>query len=164
MPAHPWTADADQAAPGQRVYGTSLFLTQSFVDAYDRALAMPMIAPLLSQPLVEFGLGLASWQWGEGGQDRALARRAFADELPREVLARRSKGRILSIFLPAFANHRERLRPFLLDGWMAGAGILDLDAMRAMLDGGAGDPITILRILEIADMEGWARSIVASGK
>ncbi|KFG89438.1 Asparagine synthase (Glutamine-hydrolyzing) [Sphingobium herbicidovorans NBRC 16415] len=163
MPAHPWIADARRAAPGQRVYGTSLFLTQSFVDAYDRALAMPMIAPLLSQPLVEFGLGLASWQWGEGGQDRALARRAFACELPREVLARRSKGRILSIFLPAFAKNRERLRPFLLDGWMAGAGILDLDAVRTMLDGGAGDPVTILRILEVADMEGWARSIVASG-
>lgn len=79
------------------------------------------------------------------------------------MLARRSKGRILSIFLPAFAKNRERLRPFLLDGWMAGAGILDLDAVRTMLDGGAGDPVTILRILEVADMEGWARSIVASG-
>ncbi|MFC3784637.1 asparagine synthase (glutamine-hydrolysing) [Sphingopyxis italica] len=162
MPAHPWTADAGRAAPGQRVYATSLFLTQSFVDAYDRALALPMIAPLLSQPLVEFGLGIASWQWGEGGRDRALARRAFGAELPREVLTRRSKGRILSIFLPAFVEHRERLRPFLLDGWMAGAGILDLDAMRGMLDGGAADPVTILRILEIADMEGWARSVTAA--
>lgn len=162
MPAHPWTVEAGRAAPGQRVYGTSLFLTQSFVDAYDRALDLPMIAPLLSQPLVEFGLGIASWQWSEGGQDRALARRAFADDLPREVLARRSKGRILSIFLPAFAENRERLRPFLLEGWMAGAGILDLDAMRAMLGGEVRDPVTILRILEIADIEGWARSVVAA--
>ncbi len=162
MPAHPWAADAGRAAPGQRVYGMSLLLVQSFVDAYDRALAMPMIAPLLSQPLVEFGLGHASWKWGEGGQDRAFARRAFQEDLPPAVLSRRSKGRILSVFLPAFAENRERLRPFLLDGWLAGAGLLDLDAVRAMLETGAGDPVSILRLLEVADMESWARSIEAT--
>lgn len=159
MPAHPWAADAGRAAPGQRVYGMSLLLVQSFVDAYDRALALPMIAPLLSQPLVEFGLSQASWQWGEGGQDRAFARRAFREDLPPVVLSRRSKGRILSVFLPAFAENRHRLRPFLLDGWLAGAGLLDLDAVRAMLEAGGGDPVSILRLLEVADTESWARSI-----
>ena len=68
----------------------------------------------------------------------------------------------MSLFLPAFAENRERLRPFLLEGWMAGAGILDLDAMRAMLGGEVRDPVTILRILVIADIEGWARSVVAA--
>lgn len=158
MPAHPWADGAKGAAPGQRTYGLALLLMQSFINAYDRALALPMIAPLLSQPLVELGLGIQSWQWSEGGKDRALARAAFADLVPPEVLARRSKGRILSVFLPAFARDRAALRPFLLDGWLAGAGILDLDAVSAMLESGAGDPLSIMRVLEIADMEGWARS------
>jgi asparagine synthase (glutamine-hydrolysing) len=158
MPAHSWADGATGAAPGQRTYGLALLLMQSFINAYDRALALPMIAPLLSQPLVEFGLGVQSWQWSEGGKDRALARAAFADLVPPEVLARRSKGRILSVFLPAFARDREALRPFLLDGWLAGAGILDLDAVSAMLEPGAGDPLSIMRVLEVADMEGWARS------
>jgi len=162
MPAHPWAEGAQRIAPGQRTYGLALLLMQSFINAYDRALDMPMIAPLLSQPLVEFGLGVQSWQWSEGGKDRALARAAFADMLPPEVLARRSKGRILSIFLPAFARDRELLRPFLLDGWLAGAGILDPDAVSAMLEPGAGDPLSIMRVLEVADIECWARSAVAA--
>lgn len=126
---------------------------------YDRALELPMIAPLLSQPLVEFGLGVASWQWSEGGQDRALARRAFADVVPPQVLARRSKGRILSVFLPAFADNRAALREFLLEGWLAGAGILDRDAVAAGLERGVGDPLSIMRMLEVADLEAWARSV-----
>ena len=158
MPAHPWADAIRGVAPGQRTYGLALLLMQSFINAYDRALAMPMVAPLLSQPLVELGLGVESWQWSEGGRDRALARAAFGDLVPPEVLARRSKGRILSVFLPAFARDRQALRPFLLDGWLAGAGILDLDAVSAMLEPGAGDPLSIMRVLEITDIECWARS------
>lgn len=159
MPSHPWAEDMAGVAPGQRTYGLALLLMQSFVNAYDRALDLPMIAPLLSQPLVEFGLGVASWQWSEGGQDRALARRAFADKVPPEVLARRSKGRILSVFLPAFADNRAALHEFLLEGWLAGAGIIDRDAVAAGLERGAGDPLSIMRMLEVADMEAWARSV-----
>lgn len=159
MPSHPWAENMAGVAPGQRTYGLALLLMQSFVNAYDRALDLPMIAPLLSQPLVEFGLGVASWQWSEGGQDRALARRAFADMVPAEVLARRSKGRILSVFLPAFADNRAALRAFLLDGWLAGAGIVDRDAVAGGLERGAGDPLSIMRMLEVADMEAWARSV-----
>ncbi|HWT43025.1 MAG TPA: asparagine synthase-related protein [Sphingopyxis sp.] len=159
MPAHPWTEGADRVPAGQRTYGLALLLMQSFVNAYDRALALPKIAPLLSQPLVELGLGVPSWQWSEGGKDRALARAAFADAVPPEVLARRSKGRILSVFLPVFARERAALRPFLLDGWLAGAGILDSDAVAAMLSPGEGDPLSIMRVLEVVDIERWARSV-----
>lgn len=159
MPVHPWAEQARAIAAGQRTYGLALLLMQSFVNAYDRALELPMIAPLLSQPLVEMGLGVASWQWSEGGQDRALARRAFADLLPLEVLARRSKGRILSVFLPAFADNRTALRDFLLGGWLAEAGILDRDAIAAGLERGVGDPLSIMRMLEVADIEAWARSV-----
>lgn len=159
MPSHPWAEGSAGVAPGQRTYGLALLLMQSFVNAYDRALELPMIAPLLSQPLVEFGLGVASWQWSEGGQDRAFARQAFVDVVPPQVLARRSKGRILSVFLPAFTDNRAALRDFLIEGWLAGAGILDRDAVAAGLERGAGDPLSIMRMLEVADVEAWARSV-----
>ena len=124
---------------------------------------MPKIAPLLSQPLIEFGLGVPSWQWGEGGVNRALAREAFRENLPEIVLTRRSKGRILSMFLPAFEANRQRLSSFLLDGWLAGSGILDLDAIDALLAGRTqADTSAMLRILEFADIERWARSIAGS--
>lgn len=163
-PEHPWTRNAMTVAPGQRAYGMKLLIIQPFLDGYDRAFVFPKIAPLLSQPLVEFGLGVQSWQWGEGGVNRALARQAFKDALPDIVLARRSKGRILSIFLPAFEANRARLRPYLLDGWLAGAGILDLDEIDALLAGRArADPLAMIRILHLTDIERWARSIVCGG-
>lgn len=162
-PRHPWLADAGRVPPGQRRYGLGLLAIQPFLDGYERARHVPKIAPLLSQPLIEFGLGVPSWQWGEGGVNRALAREAFRENLPEIVLTRRSKGRILSMFLPAFEANRQRLSSFLLDGWLAGSGILDLDAIDALLAGRTqADTSAMLRILEFADIERWARSIAGS--
>lgn len=163
-PSHPWTSGAETAAPGQRSYAMKLLLIQTFLDGYDRALILPKIAPLLSQPLVEYGLGIQSWQWGEGGQNRSFAREAFRKDLPEIVLARRSKGRILSLFLPAFEQNRKRLRTFLLDGWLAAAGIIDLDAIDDLLVGRTkADALLMIRTLQLTDMERWARSIAGEG-
>jgi len=119
-----------------------------------------MIAPLLAQPVVELGLGVPSWQWSEGGQDRALARRAFRHDLPDLILARRTKGRIVSMFFPAFDAHRARLRSFLLDGLLASEAIIDRSAIEDFISGRtAPDPVAIIRLLHIADMERWARAV-----
>lgn len=159
-PEHPWMAGAHRASPGQQVYAIKLLIAQPFLDGYDRALVMPMIAPLLSQPIIEYTLGVPSWQWGEGGQNRALARKAFRQDLPEMVIERLGKGRILSVFLPAFEAHRRRLRSFLLDGWLAEAGLLDLDAVAALFaDDTRPDPVMVTRILSFADIERWARSV-----
>ncbi len=159
-PEHPWMVEAHRASPGQQVYAIKLLIVQPFLDGYDRAVSMPMIAPLLSQPIIEYTLGVPSWQWGEGGQNRALARKAFRQDLPEMVIERLGKGRILSVFLPAFETHRQRLRSFLLDGWLAGAGLLDLDAVAALFaDDTRPDPVMVTRILSFADIERWARSV-----
>lgn len=163
-PSHPWTVGADGVAPGQRSYAMKLLLIQTFLDGYDRAFVLPKIAPLLSQPLVEYGLGIQSWQWGEGGQNRAFARDAFREDLPEIILARRSKGRILSLFLPAYEQNRARLRSFLLDGWLAGAGVVDVEAIDDLLSGRTkANAILMIRILQLTDMERWARSITGEG-
>ncbi len=162
-PSHPWMTGAEDVPPGQRRYGLGLLSIQPFLDGYDRSLALPKIAPLLSQPLIEYGLGVPSWQWGEGGVNRALAREAFRGDLPDIILARRSKGRILSMFLPAFELNRQRLAAYLLDGWLAGAGLLDVDQVADMLAGRReADTLAMLRILQFADIEGWARSVVGN--
>lgn len=160
-PIHPWVDTARRVAPGQQHYALRLLVSQPFVDGFDRALALPMIAPLLSQPIVEFTLGVPSWHWGEGGLNRAFARRAFAGDLPRKVIERTSKGRILSAYLPAYEQYRVALRPFLLDGWLAGERLLDLDAIDMLLSGRErADATAMARILGFADMERWARAIV----
>lgn len=159
-PDHPWLEAAPMRHPGQFGYGRALLPIQPFVDGYDRAFALPMIAPLLSQPIVEFGLGVATWLWCEGGQDRALARRAFAEDLAPAVRDRRTKGRVESLIVPAFDANRAAIRRFLLDGWLADAGVLDCAAIDAELKrpADARDAIYI-RLLQIVDIERWARSI-----
>lgn len=160
-PLHPWMVDAERVPPGQRRYGLGLLSIQPFLDGYDRSRVLPKIAPLLAQPLIEFGLGVPSWQWGEGGVNRALVREAFRAELPDIVLTRRSKGRILSMFLPTFEHNRQRLRAYLLDSWLAGAGLIDVDAIDAILSGRKeAETLEMLRILQFADIESWARSII----
>ncbi|WP_332817679.1 asparagine synthase-related protein [Sphingopyxis sp.] len=160
-PQHPWFDGASTAWPGQRTYALKLLPIQPFLDGYDRALALPMIAPLLSQPLVEYGLGVPSWQWFEGGRDRALARDTFRSDLPDIILARRIKGRIESLFYPSFDLNRTALRHFLLDGWLASESLIDCDAVAALIDGKVrADGVAVIRLLHLADIERWVRSII----
>lgn len=158
--SHPWFANAADASDGQRAYVGMLMRILPFLDGYDRAMEIPMIAPLLSQPLVEYGLTVPAWQWSEGGHDRSLARRAFRADLPPIILQRRTKGRLESLFVPAYNENRDRIGAFLSDGLLADLGIIDRDAIRAAV----GRPASVLdtdyvRILQIADMERWARSV-----
>lgn len=162
-PWHPWFAGSGGASDGQRAYVSMLMRILPFLDAYDRAMRTPMIAPLLSQPLVEYGLGIPAWQWSEGGHDRSLARRAFQNDLPPIVLQRRTKGRLESLFVPAYNQNRSQIAAYLCDGLLASHGVIDCDAVTAA----AARPASVLdtdyvRILQIVDVERWARSVAGS--
>lgn len=164
-PRHPWFAGAKGASDGQRAYVSMLMRILPFLDGYDRAMQVPMIAPLLSQPLVEYGLGVPVWQWSQGGHDRSLARHAFRDDLPPLVLQRRTKGRLESLFVPAYNENRARIGAFLCDGLLAAHGVIDCDAVRTA----ASRPASVLdtayvRILQLADMERWARSVAGGAE
>lgn len=162
-PEHPWFADAPGASDGQRAYVGMLMRILPFLDGYDRAFHLPVIAPLLSQPLVEYGLGIPVWQWSAGGHDRSLARKAFAGDLPPLVLHRRTKGGLESLFVPAYDQNREHLRDFLQEGLLASLGIIDCDAIRAATRRRAGVlDNDYVRILQLVDMERWARSIAGT--
>src|SRR3546814_7682310 len=62
------------------------------VEHRDKTMRVPMISSLLSQPIVEYCLGIPPWEACEGGVDRSVARRAFAQDLPIAVTARSGKG------------------------------------------------------------------------
>lgn len=164
-PDHPWLADARAASDGQRTYVGMLMRILPFLDGYDRAFHIPMIAPLLSQPLIEFGLGVPAWQWSAGGHDRSLARKAFAGDLPPVVLHRRTKGGLESLFVPAYNQNRVRICRFLQEGLLAGHGLIDCDAVgtASARPAGALDN-DYVRILQLVDMERWARSIAGAPK
>src|SRR3546814_5721791 len=53
---------------------------------------LPVIHPLLSQPVIEHCLAIPTWLQCAGGCDRSIARQAFKPDLPAKVIERRGKG------------------------------------------------------------------------
>lgn len=159
---HPWDAGADHVGPGKRNHVEALRRILDFMDRPGRWHDRDVVAPLLSQPVVEFCLSVPSWAWMSGGRDRAIARMAFACRLPPEIVWRRGKGRIESVLVPAYLAQRARLADLLLGGRLASMGLIDRAAIEGYLvrDLALGD-FAYYRLLEIADVERWVRAIEA---
>jgi asparagine synthase (glutamine-hydrolysing) len=120
---------------------------------------VPSVALLLAQPVIEACLSIPSWLWFDRGRDRAAARHGFSGLLPASVAWRRSKGAMDSFIVELFEANRARLKPFLLDGLLAGSGLVERDAIAAILDDTA--PVRGLayaRVMQFADVEAWLRS------
>jgi asparagine synthase (glutamine-hydrolysing) len=156
--ANPWVADAQGLAPGKRQQIAGLFQTQVSRGRSRRRQAGDLIYPLLSQPVVEYCLGLSTLQLTEGRRDRALARRAFRGRLPASVVDRRSKGDLTAHYGRSVAASLGMLRPLLLEGCLCEAGLLDRRELEAALtparliqEARSGD------ILIAAAVESWVR-------
>lgn len=155
---HPWL-DAPPGTPiGTREHVEAIVHIQHFLDRRSSAL-VPALHPLLAQPMMELCLGIPTWLWVHGGRDRAVARAAFKDLLPKEVLDRRVKGSLESLFLRAFAKSRTALADLLLAGELRAAGILDATAVEIYLrqPGELADGLHV-RLTEIAALELWLQS------
>ncbi|WP_448140508.1 asparagine synthase-related protein [Sphingopyxis fribergensis] len=160
--AHPWDEGAREAPQAKRNHVEAVRRILDFVDRPLRWADRDVVAPLLSQPVVEFCLSVPSWTWIEGGRDRAVARAAFARRLPPAVVWRRGKGRIESLAADAYLRQRLQIRELLLGGKLAAEGLLDLPAIEAYLTRDLADgDFLYYRLLEIADVELWVRSVEA---
>jgi asparagine synthase (glutamine-hydrolysing) len=154
----PWTNDASTLPPAKRLQISGLFRAQWTRGWSRRSAVADVLNPLLAQPVVEFCLGLPVPDLVEGGRDRGLARRAFRDRLPPLLIDRRSKGDLTAYYGRLVAASLSYLRPLLLEGCLADAGLLDrayldaaLTAERLILDRNSGD------ILVAALIENWVR-------
>jgi asparagine synthase (glutamine-hydrolysing) len=106
-----------------------------YYDSYLREAAPELVSPLLSQPLVELCLALPTWTLTHGGRGRALARRAFACELPREIATRQSKGGMEEHVEALLRHNLPFARELLLDGHLVRRGLLDRRKVEAALAG-----------------------------
>lgn len=157
-PAHPWLRDLDDVAPAKRLQIHALAVAQLFHGHSRRGQVADLIHPLLSQPLVEFCLAVPSFDLALGSNDRALAREAFADRLPMEVLTRRSKGDLTAYYGRMLARSLDVVRPYLLDGLLAAEGLID----RAYLESALNAENLLWRdlasgLIELIAVEAWAR-------
>jgi len=157
---HPWLSAGIPPRPGRSAQIAQLIGAQSFMEDGPHGTKSNVVSPLVSQPLIEHCLSLAPWQWIERGCNRAIARRAFSNMLPPEVIWRHSKGIPDSYIVQLYEANRETIRDRLLGGLLAATGVIDLAAVEAALD----DPTPFRgrecsRIVRLMDAEIWARGI-----
>lgn len=157
-PDHPWLQVRKGVLPGKRDHLRSLLLAHAFLDRYAHAAEAPVIAPMLSQPMIELCLRIPTWMWIDGGQGRAIARQAFADRLPARVRQRTTKGRLDGFAAAVYRGARADLTDLLLNGRLARAGLIDGEALgRALLQDHHASAV-LTRIFQLADTEAWART------
>ncbi|PJG47206.1 hypothetical protein CAF53_02340 [Sphingobium sp. LB126] len=92
---------------------------------YGRADTAEEVHPLFSQPLIEASLRTHSHWFCQDGFQRGLARSIFRDLLPDSIANRRFKGSNTSHWLQMLSRQLDGFRSMLLDGELAGRGVLD---------------------------------------
>lgn len=127
---HAWLRDLRGVSLAKQLQIQAITNNQAVFGASVRAAHGAILQPLLSQPVVEHCLGVPATILSSGDGDRALARAAFAERLPAVIRERRHKGDLSVFFARSMAASLDFLRPWLMDGLLVEAGLLD----RATLD------------------------------
>jgi asparagine synthase (glutamine-hydrolysing) len=117
-----------------------------------------VIAPLYSQPALELFLRIPVDVHFHDGKERGLARNAFAQDVPSEILSRTWKDRAPGFLDQLVHRHRKFLREVLLDGVLVQEGLLDRSAVEETLaDRISNSPVFPGELLRHLDVEIWAR-------
>lgn len=155
---HPWFAAPANALPGDRERIFDLAGNQLFQNQAARGSRRALRFPLLSQPVMEACLRAPSWMWISGGRNRAVARAAFSDVLPPEILNRQSKATYMSYLGAVYQRNKSQILGFLLGGRLASQGLLDTRAINDFV--GRNLPPrdqTFLRMFDLCMVENWVR-------
>ena len=154
---HPWLAAPPGALPGQKAYVAMQARGQKSVELYPRQRSAPQIAPLLSQPIAELCLSIPTWHSVQGGRDRAVARAAFAADLPPLIADRRTKGSPQGFLRRIFDAQLPAALELLRCGRLVEAGIVDPLFIDEAGEGAWRDDGRDLRILTFCAAETWVR-------
>ena len=155
---HPWLEPPAHALPGKAAHIASVLRMQQCLEA-TRGRHLPLINPLMSQPVIETCLAVPAWEWRVGGRDRSLARRAFSADLPLAILQRKVKGGPDGFAAKVLEHFRSPITERLLDGRLVRNGIADRGALELALK--SNRPIggeQRARLLELVAVEAWATS------
>jgi len=132
---HPDLASATDLPIGKFNHLQDLIDAPGYYDPYLAGRAPELVQPLLSQPLVELCLTLPTWLLSWGGRSRALARMAFANDIPAEIATRQSKGGMDEHLTAILQLNLPWVREMMLDGELVRAGLLDRGKLEAALSG-----------------------------
>lgn len=120
---------------GKFMQTRALMQAMGYYDPFEQAAAPELVTPLLSQPLVELCLALPTYVLTQGGRGRALARHAFASELPAQIATRRSKGGMEEHVADVLLRNLDFARTLLIEGELARRGMLGRARVEETLSG-----------------------------
>ncbi len=161
---HEWLSQQPGTPYGKAVHVARLIAMQLDADVFPRQGSHPTVFPLLAQPIVELCLGIPTWEWCRGGQNRAVAREAFRGLLPPEIISRRSKGGPDNFACEVAERNKHLLRSFLLGGILSQHGLLNNVAIDEVLrDDRQVHGKHHARLAALAEAEAWARYWVQAG-
>ena len=159
---HPWLWFVD-GIPASKLWLVSFLTPDACSDGPFLGLGdPPIIAPLSSQPLVELALRIPTYLSVDKGWDRAVARKAFAEDLPSEIATRTTKGSPALWLRELVRNNRSFLRDFLIDGALVDQRILDrkkleMALIEAPTKSVSSDAVIVRLLYTEAWVRGWTR-------
>lgn len=123
--ADPWVREGLKLGPGAGMRALHLADLQYYhAPSVITHHAIP--APVLTaQPIIEFCWRVPTYRTTEGGRDRAIARMAFAEDLPPSAAARQRKGDTTRFFAQVAQLNGEFIRDLLIDGELTKMGLFD---------------------------------------
>jgi asparagine synthase (glutamine-hydrolysing) len=162
---HPWLLSSRGIPPAKFGHLADLVGFQSFYFPFGRAEVADVVYPLASQPLMELCLRIPMYLLIKGGRDRALARDAFADDVPPSIIGRRTKGDVTTYFNRLLAKDLDLARELLLEGSLAANGLVNRAKLEKHLTASQvvrGDRIVALMSHLVT--EAWAQSWTAGAR
>jgi len=156
---HPWLVSAEDVPHGKRLHILALAAPPTYYDPLGQADLPEPVYPLISQPIIELCLRIPIWILTSKGVDRGLVRQAFRNDVPREILARQTKGGINDHYKNIIETHSAFIREYLLDGILIKQGFIDRGNLERTLSG--HDLPTgreHLDIMTYVSLEAWLRS------
>jgi asparagine synthase (glutamine-hydrolysing) len=153
---HPLLADAPGISSGKLWQIQQVIAPLEFYDPFGQPDYPERVSPLCSQPIMELCLRIPVHILTLNGWDRSIARRAFYNELPREVANRKSKGGIDQHTRKILDLNIGFMREMLLDGALVREGLVERKKLAAVL---SGKPSTVqhgvVELQELLGHEAW---------
>jgi asparagine synthase (glutamine-hydrolysing) len=155
--AHDWTTEASDIPKGKQL---QIFFLAELLNRHKplpNVEPVPEHHPLISQPLIELCLRIPSYQLLRGGRHRALARDAFADRVPTEILLREDKGDTTTVVTDTIRRSEPFIRELLLDGMLVKQQVISRKALEPyIVHGQSFRPEHVWPLLSCIATELWA--------
>lgn len=133
---HPWLLAPGGAPNGKIFHAWQLLFPAEYYNPLGRDSDPEFVTPLFSQPLLELAMRIPTWLLTRGGWDRAIARRAFERELPRDIVTRQTKGGQEEHAKSILVRNVTFARELLLDGHLVREQLVQSDQLAEALEPG----------------------------